>query len=384
MQPNRLVLAVAAGVAVSTVYAAQPLLVTIGADLGIAPARVGLFVTVTQLGYALGLFFLVPLGDLLDRRRLIQGQFVLLAVALLATGLARSAAVLFLGLVAVGGLAVVTQSLVAYGAALSDPAERGRTVGAITSGIITGILLARTFSGTLTDLAGWRSVYLVLCALCLAFTLVLPRSAPQPSGGLRYGELLQSTAGLWREPVFRIAALRAFFIFASFSTLWSSMALPLTERGLSHTAIGLFGLIGATGALAAGPTGQLVDRGLGTKITLLASVLLATSWLVIAWTPKTLLALAIGAILLDLSTQAMHVTNQSMIYRPDAGSRLIGGYMIFYSAGSGLGAIVSTSLYEWAGWTAVCLLGGTGAAGALLMSVRAARQTSRASRHPTR
>ncbi|GAA3118521.1 putative MFS family arabinose efflux permease [Kribbella aluminosa] len=388
MQPTisvrgRLLLAVAAGVAVATVYFAQPLLVTIGQELGIAAGTVGVFVTVTQAGYALGLLFLVPLGDLLDRRRLIRLQFALLAVALLVTGLAQNAAMLLVGLASVGALAVVTQSLVAYGAALSDPVQRGRTVGTITTGIVLGILLARTTSGILTDLAGWRAVYLTASAVCVGIVLCVARagrglrsgrSATPSDVGLTYGVVLRSTITLWREPMFRESAVRAFFIFASFSTLWTSIALPLTERGLSHAEIGVFGLIGAAGAFAAGPAGRLADRGHGRLVTMLASVLLATSWLVTAWTPYTLVALAIGAVLLDLAVQAIHVTNQSMIYRPDAGSRLIGGYMVFYSLGSGLGAIASTALYERAGWTGVCILGGLFGVGSLLTMIRATPQ----------
>lgn len=378
MQPSqRVLLAVAAGVAVSTVYAAQPLLVTIGADLEIGPGRVGLFVTVTQLGYAAGLFFLVPLGDLLDRRRLIRLQFLLLAIALLLTGIAQNAAMLLAGLAAVGALAVVTQSLVAYGASLSAPAERGRTVGTITTGIVIGILLSRTASGILTDLAGWRAVYLTACAACLVIGCCMPRTVPQPKAGLTYGALLRSTVSLWGEPSFRESAIRAFFIFGSFGTLWSSIALPLTSRSLSHTEIGAFGLIGAAGALAAGPAGRLADRGHGQLVTLVASVLLATSWLA---TAHLLVGLAIGAVLLDLAVQAIHVTNQSMIYRPELGSRLIGGYMVFYSLGSGLGAIASTALYERAGWNAVCLLGAAFGVGSLVTSVRGVRRSARASR----
>ncbi|MGZ0151128.1 MFS transporter [Kribbella sp. WER1] len=378
MQPfhaRPLVLAVAAGIAVATVYAAQPLLVTIGGDLGIPPSTVGLFVTVTQAGYALGLFFLVPLGDVMDRRRLIRLQFTLLAVALLVTGLAQNAVMLLLGLASVGALAVVTQSLVAYGAALSS--RRGRTVGTITTGIVLGILLARTVSGVLTDLLNWRATYLIACAACLAITFLFVRSAPQPRARVRYRELLASTVGLLRERVFRESAARAFFIFASFSTLWTSIALPLSERGLSHTEIGAFGLIGAAGALAAGPAGRLADRGRGPVVTVGASMLLATSWLV---TAHSLVGLAIGAVLLDLAVQAIHVTNQSTIYRPESGGRLIGAYMVFYSLGSAVGAIASTALYERAGWDAVCVLGAAFGVGALVSSVRAVRRTSPASR----
>ncbi|MER7248193.1 MFS transporter [Kribbella sp. NPDC000426] len=377
MQPSRLFLAAAAGVAVATVYFAQPLLVTMGTDLGIAPGTVGVFVTVTQLGYAAGLFFLVPLGDLLDRRRLIRLQFMLLATALLLTGLARNAAMLLVGLAAVGALAVVTQSLVAYGASLSAPAERGRTVGAITSGIVLGILLARTVSGIVTDLVGWRAVYLMACVACLVITVCLNGTYQRPSSRLTYGALLRSTVNLWSERSFRESAIRAFFIFGSFSTLWSSIALPLTSRSLSHTEIGAFGLIGAAGALAAGPAGRLADRGRGQLVLLVASVLLATSWLA---TAHLLVGLAIGAVLLDLAVQAIHVTNQSMIYRPELGSRLIGGYMVFYSLGSGVGAIASTALYERGGWSAVCLLGAAFGAGSLITSVRGSRRSARASR----
>ncbi|MFF0264841.1 MFS transporter [Kribbella sp. NPDC004536] len=399
MQPKLLAargpvfLAAAAGVAVSTVYAAQPLLVTIGADLGVRPDTIGALVTVTQLGYGLGLFLLVPLGDLLDRRRLIRLQFTLLAVALLVTGLARNAVMLFVGLAAVGALAVVTQSLVAYGAALSDPAVRGRTVGTITTGVVLGILLSRTTSGILTDLLGWRAVYLISCTVCLAITTQFRRKPPQAGDGggptraerssagagltSGYVGLLRSTVGLWGEQGFRESAGRAFFIFASFSTLWTSIALPLTERGLSHSEIGAFGLIGAAGALAAGPAGRLADRGRGTVVTVAGSVLLATSWLV---TAHPLVGLAIGAVLLDLAVQAIHVTNQSMIYRPDAGARLIGGYMVFYSLGSATGAIASTALYERAGWNGVCVLGAAFGIAAVVSSVRAARRTFRAFR----
>lgn len=371
MQPQRLFLAVAAGIAVANVYFAQPLLVTMGADLGISPGTVGAFVTVTQLGYGIGLFFLVPLGDLLDRRRLIRAQFALLATALLLVGVARNAAMLLIGLTAVGLLAVVTQSLVAYAAALSAPAERGRAVGTVTSGIVIGILLARTTSGLLTDLAGWRSIYLISCGLSLLIALTLFKAAPQPRVKLSYPALLRSTVTLWREePVFRARSMMAFFIFAAFSTLWSSVVLPLTEQSLSHTEIGAFGLIAAAGALAAGPAGRLNDRGHGQLVTTGASVLLASSWLLIVWTPRSLWALAIGAIALDLAVQAVHVSNQSRIYelRPEAGSRLIGGYMVFYSLGSALGAILSTTLYEKAGWTAVCLLGATFSLGAVATS----------------
>lgn len=361
-----LLFAIACGTAVANVYFAQPLLVTLGRDFAMGPATVGAVVTLTQIGYGLGLFFLVPLGDLVDRRRLVVTQSLLLAAALAAVGTAATAPVLLGTMAAVGFLAVVTQTLVAFAASLTGPDRRGRVVGQVTSGVVIGILLARTVSGALADLAGWRSVYLTSAAVTLALTLALYRLLPRhggPRASMGYGRLLRSTIALFaREPVFRVRALLAMLVFAAFSTLWSCVALPLSAAplSLSHTAIGAFGLVGAAGALAAAPAGRLHDRGLGQWTTGTALVLLAASWLPLAFTRQSLWALAIGAVVLDLAVQAVHVTNQSLIYalRPDAGSRLIGGYMIFYSIGSATGALAPTAVHAVAGWNGVCVLGG--------------------------
>ncbi|MEV5375890.1 MFS transporter [Streptomyces nondiastaticus] len=362
-----LLFAVACGAAVANVYFSQPLLVTMGHDLGMSPALVGSVVTLTQVGYGLGLFFLVPLGDVTDRRRLIVAQLLLLVVALTVVAAARTAVILLAGMAATGLLAVVTQTLVAFAASLAPPAGRGRVVGLVTSGVVTGILLARTASGLLADLAGWRSVYLASASLTALLALVLYRVLPRHSSDvapatLSYGQLLRSTITLFaRERLLRLRALFGLLIFAAFSTLWSSIALPLSEAPyfLSHSAIGALGLIGVAGALAATVAGRLNDRGHSRRTTGIALALLAASWLPLAFTRSSLWALFAGVILLDLAVQAVHVTNQSLIYElhPDAGSRLIGGYMVFYSIGSATGAIAATSLYTVAGWGAVCALG---------------------------
>ncbi|MCA1219752.1 MFS transporter [Streptomyces sp. 8L] len=371
-----LLFAVASGAAVANVYFAQPLLVTLGRDFSISTGTVGAIVTLTQTGYGLGLFFLVPLGDLLDRRRLIVTQLLLLAMALTATSLAGSAAFLLAGLAAVGLLAVVTQTLVAFAAFLAPSGERGRVVGVVTSGVVTGILLARTVSGLLADLAGWRSVYLVSAALtgvlALALHRLLPAGVKPAPGSGRYGEALRSTLTLFaREPLLRVRALLALLIFAAFSTLWSSVALPLSAPplSLSHTEIGAFGLAGAAGALAATAAGRWNDRGFAGRTTGIGLALLAVSWLPLACTRHSLWALAAGVVVLDLAVQAVHVTNQTLIHalHPAAGSRLIGGYMVFYSIGSASGAVAATTLYAAAGWLAVCALGAGISLAALLL-----------------
>lgn len=359
--------AVACGAAVANVYFAQPLLVTLGHDLAMSPALIGSVVTLTHIGYGLGLFFLVPLGDVADRRRIIVVQLLLLVGALAVVATAGTAGVLLAGMAAVGLLAVVTQTLVVFAASLAPPDRRGSVVGLVTSGVVIGILLARTVSGLLADLAGWRSVYLASAMLIAVLALVLHRVLPRhgdvpPTAPLRYGQLLRSTVTLFaRERLLRLRAVFGLLIFAAFSTLWSSVALPLSEApyAMSHTAIGAFGLVGAVGALAATAAGRLNDRGLSRRTTGIGLALLAASWLPLAFTRSSLWALVIGVIVLDLAVQAVHVTNQTLIYalHPDAGGRLIGGYMIFYAIGSATGAIAATSLYAAAGWGAVCALG---------------------------
>ncbi|OPA79500.1 MFS transporter [Paenibacillus selenitireducens] len=366
--------AIACGLAVANIYYAQPLLDSISKEFGITHSSVGIVITITQVCYALGLFLLVPLGDLLNRRWLIAGQMLLSVLALIVVGTASSSTVLFIGISAVGLLAVVTQTLVAFAATLAAPAERGRVVGSVTSGIVIGILLARSFAGVLTDLAGWRSVYLVSAVLTFimasALFRVLPHDKPERES-LSYPQLLRSMFTLFlQERILRIRAALALMIFTAFSILWTSLVLPLSAPplSLSHSAIGAFGLAGAAGALAAARAGRLADRGLGQRTTGVALILLLASWLPIHYTPHSLLALIVGIILLDLAVQAVHVTNQSMIFtvRPEARSRLTAGYMMFYSIGSATGSIASTMIYDSFGWDGVCLLGATVSAVALL------------------
>ncbi|MCU7249268.1 MFS transporter [Pseudomonas koreensis] len=360
-----LLFAIAGGLAVGNVYYAQPLLDAMAEAFALSPATIGIVITLTQLGYGVGLVLLVPLGDLLNRRRLIVTQTLLSAAALLMIALASNGAWLLLGMTLTGLLAVVTQVLVAYAATLAATAERGRVVGVITSGIVVGILLARTVAGGMADLAGWRSIYLLSAGLTLMMALllwrVLPKNeAPQPA--TTYVALIASVFSLFKEePVLRQRAILALLTFASAMVLWTPMVLPLAAPplSLSHSEIGLFGLAGAAGALAAARAGHLADRGWGQWVSGLSLLLMLVSWLPIALTQSSLWALLLGVITLDLGLQAVHVSSQSMIYsvRPQAQSRLTAGYMLFYSIGSALGSIGSTAVYAWAGWLGVCLLG---------------------------
>ena len=370
-----LLFALAAGLSAANTYYAQPLLDTMARDFAIAPATIGLVVTLTQVGYGLGLIFIVPLGDIVDRRRLIAGQGLLSVIALVSIALAGSAGMLFASLAAMGLMAVVIQILVAFAATLAPPQKRGATVGIVTSGIVIGILGARFVAGLLADLGGWRAVYMTSAVLTLAMVLLLLRALPsgQPSASTdSYLAILRSTPILFlQDRILLVRGLLALLVFAAFSTLWTALVLPLSAApfSYSHTQIGLFGLVGMTGALAATGAGRLADRGLGQWTSGISLLLLLASWGLIALLPRSIPIFLIGIVLLDLAVQAVHVTNQSIIFNrhPEARSRLVGGYMVFYSIGSATGAIASTMAYAFSGWPGVSALGAVFSAAAMLI-----------------
>ncbi|MBR8302807.1 MFS transporter [Burkholderia dolosa] len=359
-------LAICCAASVANVYYAQPLLDSIARDFNISHADVGGVITATQLGCALALLFVVPLGDLLNRKYLIGVQLVLLMLACVGVAVSTSTLALLAGMLGVGLLGTaMTQGLIAYSATLAGDGERGRVVGAAQGGVVIGLLMARSLAGFVTDVAGWRSVYLVSGAFAFVMLIVLSRLLPAPRvarAQLSYGALLRSMGALLaHERVLQVRGMIGLLMFAAFSIFWSALVLPLSAPpfSMSHTSIGAFGLVGALGALAAARAGQLTDRGLGQVTTGIALALLVASWLPIAFTIESIPLLIVGIILLDVGGQAIHVVNQSMIFstRPEAHARLVGCYMLFYSAGSGLGAISSTAMYAYAGWHGVCLLG---------------------------
>ncbi|MEI5667016.1 MFS transporter [Bosea sp. CCNWLW174] len=368
-----LLFAVASGLAVANAYFAQPLLDIIADDLGLSRATVGLVIGATQLGYGLGLILLVPLGDLLDRRKLVVLQSLLSVAALICVAVSVSGAMLLAAMAAMGFLAVVTQAFVAYAASLARPEERGQVVGSVTSGIVLGILLARAIAGAMADLSGWRAVYLLSAGATLVIAIVLFRVLPaerKAPAQFSYPRLIGSLFTLFRdEKVLRIRAVIGMLIFADVTTLLTPLVLPLAAPpfSLSHTAIGLFGLAGAAGALGAARAGAWTDRGHGQRVTGIALALMLIAWLPIGLLPQSILFLIAGVLILDFGLQAVHVTNQAMIYRvrPEAQSRLTAGYMVFYSIGSALGSSTSTLVYAQAGWTGVSLLGAAIAAIAL-------------------
>ena len=358
--------ATASGLSVANVYYAQPLLDALANDFGISHAAVGGVVTATQIGCALALLLVVPLGDKVDRRRLMAVQLIALVVALVSVSMAQSSSALLIGMLATGMLGTaMTQGLIAYAASAASPHEQGRVVGAAQGGVFTGLLLARVFAGGISDIAGWRGVY--LCAAALMLMIALPLwwrlpALPAVTATMSYPRLIGSMLTLLRqEKVLQIRGVLALLMFASFNIFWSALVLPLSAPpfNFSHTAIGAFGLSGAVGALAAGRAGRWADRGYAQRTSAAALSILLLAWWPLSLMDRSLGILLIGIILLDLGGQALHVTNQSMIFRtrPEAHSRLVGLYMLFYAVGSGIGALGTTMTYACAGWPGVCLLG---------------------------
>lgn len=378
-------MAIATGISVANLYYCQPLLDLIGDDLGISDASAGALVTMTQVGYALGLLFVLPLGDLLERRGLIVGLSLACVVALVLTATARNAPWLFAASILLGVLTVVAQVLVPLAATLADPQEQGTVVGIVMSGLLLGILLARTVAGLLAELGGWRSVYLVAAVAMLAVTLALWRGLPEsrPTQRATYGALLVSIGRFIRtEPVLRRRMVYGALTFLQFSVLWTALTglLAGSPYHYSEGVIGLFGLIGVAGALAAQLAGRYADRGRAVQLTALFTGLLVASWLALAAGKVSLAALVVGIVVLDAGVQGMQVTNQTQIYAisQEGRARVNAAYMTSYFVGGAIGSLVSTRVAAAGGWVAVCWLGAGVAVAQLIFVVAGERSRPRA------
>ncbi|HAV1777045.1 MFS transporter [Enterobacter hormaechei] len=369
-----LLMSVATGLAVASNYYAQPLLDTIARAFDLSASSAGFIVTAAQLGYAAGLLFLVPLGDMFERRMLIVSMTLLAAGGMLITASSQSLTMMIIGTALTGLFSVVAQILVPLAATLASPEKRGKVVGTIMSGLLLGILLARTVAGLLASLGGWRTVYWVASVLMVIMALALWRGLPKvkQENHLNYPQLLASVFSLFtRDKLLRTRAILGCLTFANFSILWTSMAFLLAAPPFNYSegVIGLFGLAGAAGALGARPAGGLADKGKSHMTTSAGLVLLLLSWAAIWYGHVSVLALIVGILVLDLTVQGVHITNQTVIYRvkPDARNRLTAGYMTSYFIGGAAGSLISASAWQHAGWTGVCAIGAIVAAINLLV-----------------
>lgn len=363
-----LLFALACGLIVANLYYGQPLVGPIASELGLSPAAAGLLVTLTQIGYGLGLLFIVPLGDILDNRRLVLTLLVCCALALATAAMVRNAPVFLAAAAAIGFTSVTVQILVPWSAHLATEANRGRVVGNVMSGLLMGIMLARPVASFVASLWGWHAIYLLsatmMAALAVLLLVILPSRRPEAK--LSYRKLLASLWGLARtQPVLQRRALHQACLFGAFSLFWTTVPLFLASPafGLSQRGIALFALAGVAGAIAAPISGRLADRGDSRAVSVAAMIMVAAGFLIsLIAQDGSMLALAlltVGAIVLDFGVTANLITGQRAIFALGAEyrSRLNGLYMASFFLGgaacSGLGAWA----YAQGGWTLACWVG---------------------------
>lgn len=358
-----LAMATATGLAVANIYYNQPLLGIIERQFGHGGAA-GLIPTATQLGYAGGLFLLVPLGDILPRRPLIIVQFLILAAALALAASAPSAGALAAASFLVGALSTVAQQIVPFAATLARPERRGATIGAVMSGLLTGILLSRTVAGFVGANAGWREMFWLSVPLSLMaavmMAVALPRHAPVSKMG--YGAALRSLAQLWlREPALRRSTMVQAGVFGSFTVFWTILALYLQGPAfhLGAGVAGLFGVLGLAGIFAAPIAGRIADRSGPQSVVRVGALLAVLSWALFGvW--AALPALVLGVVVLDLGAQGAMISNQHIIYALDAQarSRINTVYMTGMFLGGAAGSAIGTLAWTQGGWPLVSVAGG--------------------------
>jgi predicted MFS family arabinose efflux permease len=356
-----LVLAFACGASVANLYYAQPLLGLIRSSFGISGGTAALVVTVTQVGYAAGLALLLPLGDLLENRKLASRTLLITAVALAAAAAAPGFGVFLLATALVGVNSVVAQVLVPLAAHLAPAGSQGKYVGQVMGGLLLGIMLARSVASLAAAAWGWRSIYVISAVIMVIMALVLawllPRRKPQHSA--TYPQLVASTLAVARaEPVLRHRAVAQAFMFGAFTAFWTAIAIELTgQHHLSQTGIALFALVGAAGAAAAPIAGRMGDRGYGRPARGISAVLGVVALVLADLGSGSLALLAVAAVLLDFAVQSSQVFSVRDIYalRPEARARINSVYMTTIFVGGAASSAVTGVVQQHWGWTGVTL-----------------------------
>ncbi|MFC0329870.1 MFS transporter [Paenibacillus sepulcri] len=369
-----LLMSAASGMAVANLYYNQPLLADIGRTFHVSSDAAGLISMFTQIGYALGLFLFVPLGDIRERRGLITALLAAVTVSLLGVCTAQSLTWIYIASLAVGITTVVPQILIPLSAQMASPQERGKVIGTVMSGLLLGILLARTVAGLIGGAWGWRTMYAIAAALMLGLLIVLRAKLPRSQPGMTasYTELIKSIGGLIRQfSTLREAALIGAAMFGGFSVFWTSLAFFLEggTYGYSSQVAGLFGLVGVVGASGAPVVGRLSDR---FQPKVLAGLLIAVtfvSYLFFGFAGTSLWGLIVGIILLDLGVQGTQISNQARVYAldPAARSRLNTVLMVSTFIGGAIGSTLGSYAWHNWGWTGVSWAGGSLIAAACLV-----------------
>ncbi|MDN3023986.1 MFS transporter [Streptomyces sp. S.PB5] len=373
--PGRLValLAVASGMTVANLYYAQPLLSSLSDVFHTSAATAGALITLTQVGYVIGMLFLVPLGDRLEKRNLVTALLAVTTLALVTAGLAPNFPVLLIASLVAGATSVVAQILVPFAASLAPDHARGRIVGRVMSGLLTGILLSRTLSSLVSGLAGWRVVFLgsaaLMAVLAVALRLALPQHAPTTT--MPYHHVLRSTARLVRtHPALVRRGLYQAAMFGAFSAFWTTVSFVLTGPRFHYSslAVGLFALVGAAGAAVAPFAGHWADRGLVRPMTGAAFVVAALAFALAGLGGHSVVLIALAAILIDMAVQTTLILGQHTVYQldPDARARLNSAFIAIFFLGGAAGSQLGSVVYHAGGWTGLTVLGAALPVAALL------------------
>ncbi|MGQ7845130.1 MFS transporter [Granulosicoccus sp. 3-233] len=368
-----LLMATAISATAANMFYNQPLLPSMGESFGLSEGTMGLIPSATQLGYAISILLISPLGDSMSRRNLISSLSILLTLALMSVWISPNFGVLLVASLAVGIGANITQQLIPLGAALSPPESRGRIMGNLMTGLTIGILLSRTVSGTIAEYFGWRAVFLFAALLAAIFGILLRWRLPanKPRVTMPYPALIMSLFTLLRQhSLLRECALTGALWFAAFNALWSTLAIHVTGEPMNYTVqqAGLFGLVGLAGIFGAKLAGRLVDRLGATRIISASLSLVAAAFVVLLVWGDNLAGLVVGIILLDLGVFGAQIPNQVRVFSidPDAQSRMNAVYMLAYYIAAAIGSAASVKIMSLAGWHGVALFGLSLAAAAIL------------------
>lgn len=368
-------LAVVAGMSVANLYYNQPLLNLIRYDLGVSEFQSNLIAMITQLGYALGLFWIVPLGDLYPRKRIVLVNFACLMLALLVMATAHHIYVVWFASWIIGVCSMVPQIFVPIASQFSRPEHKGRNVGMVISGLLTGILASRVVSGWVGDLWGWRTMYVVAAVLmgfcALAVLRVMPDIRPSFSG--KYRQLMSSLVSLVCDyPALRIYALRSGLAFGSFLAMWSCLAFKMSGEPFyaGSDVVGYLGLCGIAGALTASFVGQAVKQVGVRRFNYLGCVLFLLAWVSLAVWGNTYVGIIVGVLLIDVGMQCIQLSNQTRIFElcPSASNRVNTIFMTTYFAGGSLGTLLAGYSWEIVGWIGVVWTGVGLIAGSFLLT----------------
>lgn len=355
-------MAACTGLIVANLYYCQPLIVLISKEFNVTETNAGTIAYLTQAGYAIGLFFMVPLGDKIERKKQILITTFASVIALIIAATSKSFLILEIASFLIGATSIVPQLILPLAASLSQPEKRGKVVGTIMSGLLVGILLSRTLSGFIGEIWGWRSMFWIAAGICLLLFFIIQKQFPynKPDFEGSYGKLIQSLFTLIKtQPLLREATLINMLCFAQFGAFWTTMVLLLSEQPFSFStaAIGLFGIIGASGALAAPLVGKLGDKGNSRVAVGYGCLLMLTSFIVFYFSASSIAGIIFGIVLIDIGLQGVHISNQTRVYSilPEARNRMNTVYMSFSFLGTALGSAFGLLLWKMGEWHAVTL-----------------------------